>query len=78
MYDQLILVKANLVGNFATLAIAFLISVIGVISGALNINGLLIILLHLIFGIGFGYYLYKLKWDQSTRAKQKLINSGYN
>ncbi len=61
MYDRLALVKANLVGNFATLAVAFLVSVLGVISGALNKRGILIVLLHLIFGAGFGYYLYKLK-----------------
>jgi hypothetical protein len=61
MYNHLYLVKANLIGNFATLTIAFALSIIGVVSGSLNKSGLLIVALHLVFGAGFGWYLYRLK-----------------
>lgn len=60
MYNRLELVKANLVGNFATLFIAFVLSIVGLVAGSLNKYGTLIMVLHAIFGAGFGYYLYKL------------------
>ncbi len=61
MYNQLALVKANLVGNFATLVIASVLSITGLVFGSLNKYGILIMLMHLSFGATFGYYLIKLR-----------------
>lgn len=61
MYNHLELVKPNLAGNFATLSVAFVLSVVGMVTGSLNKNGILIVLLHLTFGAGFGWYLYRLQ-----------------
>ena len=59
--NKLQAMHATLVGNFATLCIALLLSIIGVVSQDLNLYGLLIVALHLVFASGFGYYLLKLR-----------------
>lgn len=58
-YKQLELMHATLIGNFSTLMIALLISVIGVLDHSLKLTGWLIVLLHFTIGFGFGYYLYR-------------------
>ena len=57
-YEEPKLMHATLVGNFATLFIASIVSIIGVLDQSLNQRGLLIVLLHISVGSGFGYYLY--------------------
>lgn len=52
-------VHATLIGNFSTLLIAFIISLIGVLDGDLKTTGWLIVALHFTFGAGFGWYLKK-------------------
>lgn len=49
--------RPALIGNFATLLVAFMISLIGVLDGGLKATGWLIVLLHFVFGSGFGWYL---------------------
>ena len=58
-YKQLELMHATLIGNFSTLMIALLISVIGMLDHSLKATGWLIVLLHFTIGFGFGYYLYR-------------------
>jgi hypothetical protein len=60
-YKNLDILIANMTGNFVTLFIASVLSVIGLLDGSLNKNGVLILILHLVFGSGFGYYIYRLK-----------------
>lgn len=57
--NKLQAMRATLVGNFATLCIALLLSIIGVLTKDLNLYGLLIVALHLAFASGFGYFLLK-------------------
>lgn len=57
--NKLEAMHATLVGNFATLCIALLLSIIGVLTKDLNLYGLLIVALHLVFASGFGYFLLK-------------------
>jgi Na+-driven multidrug efflux pump len=58
-HDKFEQVHAALIGNFSTLLIAFIISLIGVISGGLKEMGWLIVALHFTFGTGFGFFLKK-------------------
>ena len=58
-YDHLASMRATLVGNFSTLSIALIVSIWGVLDHSLKSTGVLIILLHLTFAIGFGWYLYQ-------------------
>lgn len=59
-YDNLHAMRATLIGNFSTLFIAFVVSVWGVLDHTLKTTGVFIILLHLVFAAGFGWYLSKL------------------
>jgi hypothetical protein len=52
-------VRATLIGNFSTLFIAFVLSLIGVLAGDLKAAGLAIVALHGVFGSGFGWYLWR-------------------
>lgn len=58
------LMHATLIGNFSTLMIALALSIIGVLGHSLKTAGLLIILLHLSVGAGFGYYLHASRTDK--------------
>jgi Na+-driven multidrug efflux pump len=58
---SIVRMKATLIGNLSTLIIAFFISLFGLISGTLNKNGIFIVLLHLTFGAGFCYYIFKVQ-----------------
>ncbi len=60
-YEHLAAMRATLIGNFSTLSIALVISIVGVLDHTLKITGVFIILLHLVFAVGFGSYLYKLR-----------------
>jgi hypothetical protein len=51
--------RATLIGNFSTLCIALIISVAGVINHTLKATGLFIVLLHVTFVSGFGWFLYR-------------------
>jgi hypothetical protein len=51
-------VRPTLIGNFSTLSIALVISIIGVLDGSLKTSGWLIVLLHLVFACGFGWFLW--------------------
>jgi Na+-driven multidrug efflux pump len=51
--------RPTLIGNFSTLSIAFLVSLIGVLDHSLKSTGWLIVLLHLSFGSGFAWFAYK-------------------
>jgi len=68
-YDQFIVMRATIIGNFSTLCIALLVSILGVVGGVLNVRGLLIVALHLVFASGFGYYLLSLKKQKSSSVK---------
>lgn len=57
--DHLKTARPTLVGNLSTLFIAFIVSLIGVLDHNLKSTGWLIVLLHLTFAAGFGWYLYK-------------------
>lgn len=59
--DHIIIMRATLIGNLSILSVAFFISLFAVISGTLNQKGLLIVLLHLVFGLGFVYYTFKIR-----------------
>lgn len=54
--SHLEIMVATLIGNLSTLVIATLLSLIALQSGALNQNGFLILLLHVTFALGFGYF----------------------
>lgn len=56
-YDNLAAMRATLIGNFSTLFIALIVSVIGVLGHSLKTSGIFIILLHLTFASGFAWYL---------------------
>lgn len=45
--------RSTLIGNFSTLLIAFVISLVGVLGGTLKASGWLIVAIHFVFGIGF-------------------------
>ncbi len=53
--------RVTLAGNLATLSIAFIISLIGLINGTLKNVGILIVLLHFCFAFGFASYSIKIK-----------------
>lgn len=58
-FDNLHTMRATLIGNFSTLFIALVVSVWGVLDHTLKATGIFIILLHLSFAAGFGFYLHK-------------------
>ena len=68
-YDHFMVMRATIIGNVSTLCIALVVSIIGVISGVLNVWGLLIVALHLVLVIGFGYYLLRLTKHTSSSVK---------
>jgi len=68
-YDQFLVMRATIIGNFSTLSIALLVSILGVVGGVLNLQGLLIVALHLVFASGFGYYLLRLIKHKSSSVK---------
>lgn len=70
--DNIKTMRATIIGNFSTLLLAFLISVLALANGTLNREGILIVLLHLVFSLGFGYYLFKVKDEiKIPKAKDK-------
>jgi len=59
-HDKLTTMRPTLIGNFSTLFIALVVSIIGVLNHNLKTTGILIILMHLTFASGFGWYLFRL------------------
>ena len=66
-------VRATLIGNFATLFIALVISLIGVLDHSLKTTGWAIVLLHLMFAAGFGWFLFKTPTKATAKQKKTHI-----
>jgi hypothetical protein len=65
--ERLVDMRATLVGNLSTLLVAFVISLVAVLTGPLNSKGWLIVLLHGVFAVSFAWYLYELWRLRSLR-----------
>ncbi|MDQ5972264.1 MAG: hypothetical protein QG553_423 [Patescibacteria group bacterium] len=62
-YSKTTSIHPTLVGNFSTLSIALILSIIAVLNGSLKASGWAIVLLHLVFASGFGWFLWRLRPD---------------
>ncbi len=60
-YSKTSSVHPTLVGNFSTLSIALILSIVAVLDGSLKTTGWAIVLLHLVFAAGFGWFLWRLR-----------------
>jgi hypothetical protein len=71
--DHILDMRATLIGNLSTLTVAFFMSLFAVMSGTLNSKGWLIVLLHLTFGVGFGFYTYEIRHSlKDATGKHRL------
>ncbi len=54
-----------LYGNFVSLTLGVVIDLVGLVAGNLNMRSAWILLLHSVFGAGFGYYIVQLRHTNS-------------